>query len=102
MKRRTVIIDEVDSREFFQKIREIFIEFQKKEDSPPDQRARLLSVKETAEYFRVSSRTINNWCRHKLLSPISIGRRKYFKEKEVLDLVDKNKTPKTIKNYKNS
>ena len=95
MRKRTVIIEDVDAEELYNKIREIFKEILRKEHPPPsDKRSKLLTIKETAKFFRVSDRTINNWCRNNLLSKIEIGRRVYFEEKEIKDLVTKNKTEK--------
>lgn len=96
MRKRTVVIENVDAEELYKKIREIFIEIVRKGHPPPsDKRSGLLTIKETAKFFSVSDRTINNWCRHKLLCPITIGRRVYFEASEVKDLVQKNK----IKNH---
>lgn len=95
MKKRTVIIEDIGAEELYGKVREIIMEIVRKEHPPPsDNRSRLLTIKETAEFFSVSDRTINNWCRHNLLSKIQIGRRTYIEESEVLNLVKKNKIKK--------
>ncbi len=93
---RTVIIQDIDAEELYRKLREIVTDILRKEHPPPaSSRSRLMSLSETAEYFCVSVRTINNWCRNGLLSPITLGaRRVYFEETEVLDLIKKNKCTK--------
>lgn len=90
------MIEQIDAEELVNKIKEIIVDTIKKEHPPPARdRSRLMSLSETAEYFGVSVRSINNWCNHGLLSPITIGaRRVYFEESEVLDLVQKNKSSK--------
>ncbi len=91
MKKRTVIIDEINSTELFQKLREIIMDIHKKQQPSTEQSSKLLSIKEVSEYFGVSKRTINNWCKNSILYPISVGRRIYFEESQVRNLVHRNK-----------
>lgn len=50
-----------------------------------------LTTKETAEYFEVSQPTILNWTKRGILHPKRVGRKWYFKKKEVYNLLPKNK-----------
>ena len=91
---RTIIIQDIDAQELYGKIREIVTDILRKEQPPPSENSRLLSLQETADFFSVTVRTIHNWSQHNLLSPISIGRRIYYEETQVMDLVQKNKVKK--------
>lgn len=50
----------------------------------------LYTIGETAKIFKVSQRTLSNWGKSKLLTPICIGRRVYFRKEAVMKLIEKN------------
>lgn len=43
----------------------------------------LWTREETANFFQVSYQTLHNWKKNKILTPIHIGTRVYYKKKEV-------------------
>ena len=101
MKTKKVIIEGIDAKELIERLREVIVESLKTEHPPPsEKRSPLMTLQETADFFVVTPRSIHNWCGHGLLSPVYIGRRVYFEETEVQDLVQKNKTKKKI-HYEN-
>lgn len=58
--------------------------------APPDSNINLLTLEETAEIFKVSRRTLFNWGKNNLINPICIGRRVYYREEAVKQLIKKN------------
>lgn len=46
-----------------------------------------LSRQEVADYLQVSPPTITNWSKRKILNPIRIGGKLYFKKDEVYSLL---------------
>lgn len=43
----------------------------------------LWTRQETADFFQVSFQTLHNWKKNKILIPVSVGTRVYYKKKDV-------------------
>ena len=58
-------------------------------DQPAERRMRpaLMTTSEVAELFRRTDRTIRNWVRAGLLTPVRAGRAVFFREADVLGLL---------------
>lgn len=46
-----------------------------------------LSRQETADYLQVTPPTVTNWTNRKILNPIRIGGKLYYRKKEVFNLL---------------
>jgi excisionase family DNA binding protein len=48
----------------------------------------LLSRQEAAEYLKVSLTTIHHWSNQKIIKPIYLGNRVYFKKQDILNHIE--------------
>lgn len=58
-------------------------------NQPCKENEELWSRQETAEYFKVSFQTLHNWKKYKILIPVSVGTRVYYKKTDVDTLLNK-------------
>lgn len=70
--------------------------FKEERHEPPkkstiENRTRLLTLSETAEFFQVSKKTIYNWNRNHILKRIQVGNRIFFEWNEIQKMLEKNK-----------
>ncbi len=56
---------------------------------PCKENEELWSRQETADYFQVSFQTLHNWKKHKVLIPVSVGTRVYYKKTDVDALLNR-------------
>lgn len=87
------IIFEVPYSQVLQDLRIIFKEAEemRKETRSAKEPPKLLTLSETADYFKVSKKTVYNWSRTKILQRIEVGNRVFFEWEQIKNLINKNK-----------
>ncbi|AVR44788.1 hypothetical protein C7S20_05630 [Christiangramia fulva] len=92
-KSNAILIESLSRKEYHENLREIVRTIEKlgnKHQDFIDSHINLYTVEETAKIFKVSRRTLFNWGRNKILTPICIGRRVYFRKEDVKELIMRN------------
>ena len=101
-KTNSLFIDGLSREELRSDLREqlritIREELELRKKAPPDSNINLLTLEETAEIFKVSRRTLFNWSQNKIIIPITIGRRVYFRVQAIEKLLEMNEIKEQIK-----
>ncbi len=95
MRSKKIKYEEFEYDEWIKDLRLIIREEMNKRAPAPDSSLdKLLTIAETADHFQVTQKTIFNWGKNGLLHPIQIGRRVFFEQREIENLIETNKTKK--------
>lgn len=87
---RTVRIEEtVQYRDLLKDFRTILHE--EKTQPPTHDLGRLLTLSETAAFFKISKRSLFNWCQNGIIKKVQVGNRVYFRKEDIEDLIEKNR-----------
>jgi len=81
---KTVMIENISLQELVEKIQIIMTDSLGKANPKDVNRDKLLTRKETAELLKVSLVTLNNWAKLRILIPLSIGNRIYYRMDDIL------------------
>ena len=79
------MIEGTSMEEFQKKIEEIIQKYLGKIEPSEKSSFELLTRNETASLLKVSKVTLNNWKKHRILTPCSIGNRVYYLKQDVID-----------------
>lgn len=86
MKKRIIRLEEIPYETFLNDIKVSH----GNPEPPQEKKKKLATLQQAAEFFQVSTKTIYNWSRHKILERIEIGHRVYFEWEAIEELLKKN------------
>lgn len=86
---KTVQIESTSLDELIGRIRAILNELKAQTSDSSQQEEELRTREETAEFFRVSYQTLHNWKKDKILLPIKVGTRVYYRKTDIDNLIIK-------------
>lgn len=72
-----------------QEMKELKGELQEMKEKSSVNNLKLLTRKETSEFFKVTEKTIDLWSKSKILIPHKVGKLIYYKYDELKDVVDR-------------
>ena len=87
MKKKVIRLVEINYEDFKSDLRALRPAENKSERKAEEE---LLTLAETASFFKVSKRTLGNWHHHQILRKVEIGNRVYFRRKDIEELIQKN------------
>jgi hypothetical protein len=85
---RNVLIESTSVDELLERLRVVLNEIDGLKQ-PCKENEELWSRQETADYFQVSFQTLHNWKKNKILLPIVVGTRVYYKKADIDALLNK-------------
>ena len=85
---KNLMIESTSVDELMERLRVVLNEIEGR-NQPCKENEELWTREETADYFQVSFQTLHNWKKNKVLIPISVGTRVYYKKADVDGLLNK-------------
>ena len=61
-------------------------------NTPHKESETFLTRKETAQFFQISLYTVHDWMKKGIIKPYKAGNRTYFKESELIDVLNSSNT----------
>ena len=85
---KNLMIESTSLDELMGRLREVLKEIEGLQQ-PCKENQVLWTREETADFFQVSFQTLYNWKKHKILNPVRVGTRVYYKKADVYALLNK-------------
>ena len=83
------MIESTSLDELIGKLRALLKEVEEQPSLPSQQDEELWTREETAKFFQVSFQTLHNWKKHKVLIPLRVGTRVYYRKSDIDEIVKK-------------
>jgi len=85
---KNVFIESTSLDELLGRLRSVLNEIEVETQLPCKENAELWTRDETANFFRVSLQTLQNWKKHKVLLPLKVGTRVYYRKSDIDGLIN--------------
>lgn len=86
---KNLLIEGTSLDELMGQIRAILNEIKAQPSYSAKQEEELWTREETSDFFQVSFQTLHNWKKNKILIPISVGTRVYYRKTDIDNLINK-------------
>ena len=95
------MIEGTSMAEFESKLEEILKKCLTTLETKEEPQEEFLTTKEVAEFLKVSTTTISNWKRKKILCPSRIGNKDFYSKKELLEVMRASSDRRGVRNLNN-
>lgn len=86
---KTVQIESTSLDELIEKLRSVLKEIEERPSFSSEKEEELWTREETADFFQVSYQTLHNWKKNRVLTPIRVGTRVYYRKSDIDNLINK-------------